>query len=248
MDDQPNVTRRKPFGFRPLHSFSLRSLLLFVTILATLIWAFGRLGETIEDGWLDVEMRYQVVDAATGRALPGATVDFVEDVVKAGRLEPVVTMSKTTDADGIAARVCKDSGCSWRTSGLGWSTRFSAGGGVPWALQHARPPATSRPASSTPNTREYDWRSEYLGHGKEARATIRVPLEQLAQPQTENGEKLEKRGNGRETRDRLDIRRSWPVSAPRGQAPWPQNWLVSARARPVVVFLRPPGLSRRGHH
>ena len=34
MEDQPNVTRRKPSRFRPLHSFSLRTLLVGVTLLA----------------------------------------------------------------------------------------------------------------------------------------------------------------------------------------------------------------------
>jgi hypothetical protein len=34
MEDQPNVTRRKPSRFRPLHSFSLRTLLIGVTLLA----------------------------------------------------------------------------------------------------------------------------------------------------------------------------------------------------------------------
>ena len=34
MEDQPNVTRRKPSRFRPLHSFSLRTLFLAMTILA----------------------------------------------------------------------------------------------------------------------------------------------------------------------------------------------------------------------
>jgi hypothetical protein len=32
MEDQPNVTRRKPSRFRPLHSFSLRTLLIGVTV------------------------------------------------------------------------------------------------------------------------------------------------------------------------------------------------------------------------
>jgi hypothetical protein len=34
MDEQLNVTRRKPSRFRPLHSFSLRTLLIVVTLLA----------------------------------------------------------------------------------------------------------------------------------------------------------------------------------------------------------------------
>jgi len=38
MDDQPNVTRRKPSRFRPLHSFSLRTLFVVVTVLCLLAW------------------------------------------------------------------------------------------------------------------------------------------------------------------------------------------------------------------
>ena len=38
MEDQPNVTRRKPSRFRPLHSFSLFTL--FVVTLLVAIWAF----------------------------------------------------------------------------------------------------------------------------------------------------------------------------------------------------------------
>ncbi len=34
MDDQPHVTRRKPSRFRPLHSFSLRTLFVVVTLFA----------------------------------------------------------------------------------------------------------------------------------------------------------------------------------------------------------------------
>jgi hypothetical protein len=34
MEDQPNVTRRKPSRFRPLHSFSLRTLLIFIAVVA----------------------------------------------------------------------------------------------------------------------------------------------------------------------------------------------------------------------
>ena len=34
MDHQPNVTRRKPSRFRPLHSFSLRTMFVAVTIMA----------------------------------------------------------------------------------------------------------------------------------------------------------------------------------------------------------------------
>lgn len=36
MDHQPNVTQRKPSGFRPLHSFSLRTLFVVVTALG--VW------------------------------------------------------------------------------------------------------------------------------------------------------------------------------------------------------------------
>jgi hypothetical protein len=46
MEDQPNVTRRKPSRFRPLHSFSLRSLILFTLIGGI---ASGRLGRLIEE-------------------------------------------------------------------------------------------------------------------------------------------------------------------------------------------------------
>ncbi len=46
MDDQPNVTRRKPFGFRPLHSFSLLALLIFVTLAGC---GFGWLGFKVRE-------------------------------------------------------------------------------------------------------------------------------------------------------------------------------------------------------
>lgn len=65
MDETPSAAAQ-PKSCRRWNQFSLRTLLLLVPILPTLVWAFDRLGGgAIEDGWLHVEMRYQVVDAAT---------------------------------------------------------------------------------------------------------------------------------------------------------------------------------------
>ena len=62
MDDQPNVTRRKPFGFRPLHSFTLRTLLIGVTLAGC---GFACLGFKVQ------EARRQQADVAAILKLGG---------------------------------------------------------------------------------------------------------------------------------------------------------------------------------
>jgi putative Ca2+/H+ antiporter (TMEM165/GDT1 family) len=49
MDDQPNVTQRKPSGFRPLHSFRLRTMFVVVMALAVLI-GIARSTEELSEG------------------------------------------------------------------------------------------------------------------------------------------------------------------------------------------------------
>lgn len=145
--------------------------MIVVTIVPPLIWACDRVGYRLEDGTLNVEFRYQVVDAESGAPIVGATVEFTEaDPPPGGGTR----LAMTTDGDGIATRTAPDTGCSLKTSNLGFTNEFVVGEG-PWALRvsanHYRP--TDRFA---PNGREYDWKSEYLGNHK-ARATIRIPLE-----------------------------------------------------------------------
>jgi hypothetical protein len=64
MEDQPNVTRRKPSRFRPLHSFSLRTLMILVVVVAVpCVW----LGER------SALLRWQMEadNAAMGRTAKG---------------------------------------------------------------------------------------------------------------------------------------------------------------------------------
>jgi hypothetical protein len=49
MEDQPNVTRRKPSRFRPLHSFSLRTLLIGVALLAALCGYVAHEAKIVQD-------------------------------------------------------------------------------------------------------------------------------------------------------------------------------------------------------
>src|SRR5262245_32882859 len=116
----PNDDLRSATVKRRLYwnQFSLRTFLIVMTITPLLLWACDHSISTIEDGWLDVEMRYQIVDAETGLPIPGATVDFIDDEITSGHLQKV-TASIMTGADGVAARICHDSGCSWHTSALG---------------------------------------------------------------------------------------------------------------------------------
>jgi len=55
MDDQPNVTQRKQSRFRPLHSFSLRTLFVVVTVFACWLgWQAHRIAQRAEARqWID---------------------------------------------------------------------------------------------------------------------------------------------------------------------------------------------------
>jgi hypothetical protein len=60
----------------------LRTLLIVVTAIQALVWACDRSGGIIADGRLDVEMRYQDVDAKSGRVVSDATVEFKDEIVE----------------------------------------------------------------------------------------------------------------------------------------------------------------------
>jgi hypothetical protein len=154
-------TNRRPF------QFSLRTFLIVMTAIPALIWACDCSVVTIEDGRLDVEMRYQAIDSQTGRPVQDATVEILDAI----RLPPVAQPLKT-DADGFASRTCPDQICSWHTSNLGFRDEFFAG--APWAVRISAKGYCETDWIS-PNIREYEWKSEYLGNHK-ARATIRIPL------------------------------------------------------------------------
>lgn len=144
-----------------------------VTVIPTLMWVYDRCCVTIGDGWLDVEMAYQVVDAETGRAIPNATVEFIDAFTPPNPTQADIT-ALTTNADGMASRISHNAGCSWRTGALGLSEILSAGGGMSWVLRVSS--AGYAPTDwFIPNKTEFDWRSEYLGNHK-ARATIPIPL------------------------------------------------------------------------
>jgi hypothetical protein len=150
--------------------FSLRTFLIVMTAIPALIWACDHSYRIIEDGDLDVEMRYQAIVAETGRPVRDAIVEVLDEI----RSQPVGGPLKT-DADGIASRVCPDQICSWHKTALGFGNEFHAG--APWAVRLSAA-GYSQTDWIEPNTREYEWRSEYLGNHK-ARATIRIPLRPL---------------------------------------------------------------------
>jgi hypothetical protein len=181
MDEKANIAEpgkppRRWFQFR------LRTLLIAVTVIPALIWACDRSGVSIGDGWLDVEMRYLVIDANTGQVVPHATVELIDDFKNPNPMQNRIT-PLTTNANGMASRICHGAGCTWRRGMLGLSETFTAGCGVSWVLRISA--AGHEPTDwFIPDGREFDWRSEYLGNHK-ARATISVPLRRIACVQAE---------------------------------------------------------------
>ncbi len=99
MADKPNTADTgKPHRWQ--FQFRLRTLLVLVAAIPGLILVCDRIGVSIGDGWLDVEMRYRVVDAETERVIPDATVEFIDDYANSDpsktashHLRPMTTVS-----------------------------------------------------------------------------------------------------------------------------------------------------------
>jgi len=156
-------------GRRPFQ-FSLRTFLIVITAIPALIWACDRSVMRIEDGDLDVEMRYQAIDLETGSPISGATVEIADGENTTKPLGPPLR----TDVGGFASRICKDSMCSWHVSNLGFTNKFYAGGAVPWAARLSAA-GYERTDWIWAGSKNREWNAEYLGNHK-GRVTIRVPL------------------------------------------------------------------------
>ncbi len=168
MDDQPNVTRRKPFGFRPLHSFTLRTLLIFVTLAGTLcavgMWLIGAAGT---EGWVgdtDLEVDFVVTDEATGQPVEGAAIVVQSDEGKG--------FSLATDRNGLAHRICLQSMYMGQRSGIFRTETFVVD--LPWSNVQVSASGYATSQLDFPQIVAYQSQATRLRAG--STLTIRVPL------------------------------------------------------------------------
>ena len=77
MDNQPNVTRRKPSGFRPLHSFRLRTMFVGVTLAAVIFGAKHNY-----DAW---QLR-RIIETLSKRIPPRSMADLKENFIDSHRV------------------------------------------------------------------------------------------------------------------------------------------------------------------